>query len=375
MRTDLATLKIIPLVSTLSVFIMLFVFCLGCENSSNVTNKSQSTGVAEQSIFKSAKKGEVQLDIEVSPKQPRLSDLVDLTITIVHPSSIKIEPPVFAQSVGDFAVRDYSERTNTSIKNDDNKRTDSTDSTESINEDTAKQVIRYKLEPMFSGKHLIRSIPIVFIETSAQGTEVRDIVQSEPIEVDVVSEFGAVSSDLSQVDPMTDPIAPKQSYLWVGLGVLALCSLLLAIAIWLVRSQKNKQVVAPVISLEEAAQQALMKLIAEELPSRGMVKEFYLRLTGIVRVFIEGKTGLRAPEQTTEEFLRDMRASSRFDGPHAYRLQEFLTAADLVKYAGQTPDESSITTSVERAREFIAIRFDKAEEASHSSNSTEEMNG
>jgi hypothetical protein len=118
-----------------------------------------------------------------------------------------------------------------------------------------------------------------------------------------------------------------------------------------------------------------MKLIAEELPSRGMVKEFYLRLTGIVRVFIEGKTGLRAPEQTTEEFLRDMRASSRFDGPHAYRLQEFLTAADLVKYAGQTPDESSITTSVERAREFIAIRFDKAEEASHSSNSTEEMNG
>ncbi|MFN7842021.1 MAG: hypothetical protein ACK5YR_08080 [Pirellula sp.] len=372
MRTDLATHKIIPLVSQLSVFITLFVVCLGCENLSDVKSKSQSTSVEEQSIFKSTKKGGVQLDIEVSPKQPRLSDLVDLTITIVHPSSIKIEPPVFGQSVGDFAVRDYSERTNTAIKNDDNKRADST---ESIKQDTTTQVIRYKLEPMFSGKHLIRSIPIVFIETSAQGSEVRDIVQSEPIEVDVVSEFGAVSSDLSQVDPMTDPIAPKQSYLWVGLGALALCSLLLALAIWLVRRQNYKQFVAPVISPEEVAQQALIKLIAEELPSRGMVKEFYLRLTGIVRVFIEGKTGLRAPEQTTEEFLRDMRASSRFDGPQAYRLQEFLTAADLVKYAGQTPDESSITTSVERAREFIAIRFDKAEEASPSYNPTEGMNG
>ena len=372
MRIDQATCKIVSLVTQLCILITLFIACLGCKNSSVLRTDSKTTSNVDQSIVKTSEKGGVQLEIEVSPKQPRLSDLVDLTITIVHPSSIRIEPPVFGQSVGDFAVRDYSERTGVPTKNEDKEQTDAT---KQITQDSTTQVIRYKLEPMFSGKHLIRSIPIVFIEKSAQGTVIRDIIQSEPIEVDVVSEFGEVSSDLSQVDPMTDPIAPKQSYLWVGLGVLVLFSLVLATVLWFIGNRRNNPIVAPVFSPEEIAQIALTQLIAEELPSRGMVKEFYLRLTGIVRVFIEGKTGLRAPEQTTEEFLRDMRASSRFDGPQAYRLQEFLTAADLVKYAGQTPDETSIMQSVERAREFIAIRFDKVEEASPSFDTTEDANG
>jgi hypothetical protein len=52
--------------------------------------------------------------------------------------------------------------------------------------------------------------------------------------------------------------------------------------------------------------------LAENLPARGAFKEFYLRLTGIVRQYIEGTTGIRAPEQTTEEFLRDVRSSNTF---------------------------------------------------------------
>ena len=63
---------------------------------------------------------------------------------------------------------------------------------------------------------------------------------------------------------------------------------------------------------EEIAQAALALLLAENLPGRGLVKEFYLRLTGIVRQYVEDTTGIRAPEQTTEEFLRDMRSRAVF---------------------------------------------------------------
>ena len=120
---------------------------------------------------------------------------------------------------------------------------------------------------------------------------------------------------------------------------------------------------------------ALNQLISEQLPSRGLVKEFYLRLTGIVRVFIESKTGLKAPEQTTEEFLRDMRGSSHFDGQQAYRLQEFLTAADLVKYAGQTPDEQSIQESLHRTKEFIAMSFGQTPMIGNATSEQERKNG
>lgn len=353
-------------------FMALFVFCLGCSNSFDKKVSSLIQNDSDEALVKSTEKKGVQLIISVSPKQPNLSDLVDLTITIVYPSIISIEPPVFGQSVGDFAVRDYSERTSSASEKDSIQQASPTDSTK---QSATTKVIRYKLEPMFSGKHLIRSIPIVFTETSAQGTDVRDVVQSEPIEVDVVSEFGNVSSDLSQVDPMSEPIAPRQSLLLVGLLALILASVALVAVIWFIKNRSKKLLVAPVLSPEQVAQLALSQLIAEELPSRGMVKEFYLRLTGIVRVFIEGKTGLRAPEQTTEEFLKDMRASSHFSGPQASQLQEFLTAADLVKYAGQTPDETSISQSLERAREFIAIPFHDAKDAPDRSQSKEVVDG
>ena len=107
---------------------------------------------------------------------------------------------------------------------------------------------------------------------------------------------------------------------------------------------------------EEIAHSELALLLAEQLPARGLVKEFYLRLTGIVRQFIEGTTGLRAPEQTTEEFLRDMRTGEVFSVERSARLKEFLEAADMVKYAGQQPNEDQIELSIARAREFIDVR-------------------
>lgn len=359
--------KLMPLASTLLGLVFITGLLAGCSQSKQNSSSISASERTEKSISKTTEKSGVRLSIEVYPKEPRLSDIVDLTITIIHPTTIQIEPPVFGQSVGDFAVRDYSQRSITAQELEKNVRQNGD---ESAGDESATQVIRYQLEPMFSGKHLIRSIPVVLIQKSGTGDENRDIIQSDPIEIDVVSEFGDVSSDLSQVDPMADPIAVKQNWLWLILSGLCIAVVIIAIAYWLLSRRKALAVVVPTLSPEDVAHRALAELIAEELPSRGMVKEFYLRLTGIVRVFIEGKTGLRAPEQTTEEFLRDMRASSRFDGQQASRLQEFLTAADLVKYAGQTPDESSITQSLERAREFIAIRFDHPDEPSSTNQTT-----
>ncbi|XZE20574.1 hypothetical protein SH449x_000450 [Pirellulaceae bacterium SH449] len=342
-----------PVVSICSaVLLALVITSTGCDSSGPVDRKAKSTSSTDERIVRVTDRKGVTLNVEVAPKEPKLSDLVDLTITITYPTSMRIEPPVFGQSVGDFAVRDYSERTNSSPNTSKSEQ-----GTAPKSSSDTTQVIRYKLEPMFSGKHLIRSIPIVLIEKSDDGEEVREILQSEPIEVVVVSEFGEVSSDLSQVDPMIDPVAPKQSSLWLGLVTLAVVLTAVAVVLAAIRKRKSLPVVVPRLSPEDAAKIALLQLVAEELPSKGLVKEFYLRLTGIVRIFIEGKTGLRAPEQTTEEFLRDMRACKHFDGPQANRLQEFLTAADLVKYAGQTPDESSIRESLHRAEEFISMRF------------------
>jgi hypothetical protein len=107
---------------------------------------------------------------------------------------------------------------------------------------------------------------------------------------------------------------------------------------------------------EEIAHAQLESLLAEDLPSRGMFKDFYLRLTGIVRIYIEGVTGLRAPEQTTEEFLQEIGTQHVFAMAQSQRLKDFLEAADLVKYAGQQPDSAEVETSIVRAKEFIDMK-------------------
>ena len=128
----------------------------------------------------------------------------------------------------------------------------------------------------------------------------------------------------------------------------------------LVRRRKRRPIEPRRRTPEEIAQEALAHLLAENLPARGLVKEFYLRLTGIVRQYVEDTTGMRAPEQTTEEFLRDMRSRAVFPLERSARLAEFLEAADLVKYAGQQPHEGQIDEAVARAHEFVNLKASPA---------------
>ena len=106
---------------------------------------------------------------------------------------------------------------------------------------------------------------------------------------------------------------------------------------------------------EEIAHAALARLLAEDLPARGLLKEFYARLTGIVRHYVEDTTGIRAPEQTTEEFLRDIRSRAVFPPDRSLRFADFLESADLVKYAGQLPEQEQIDQAIARAHEFVNL--------------------
>ncbi len=83
------------------------------------------------------------------------------------------------------------------------------------------------------------------------------------------------------------------------------------------------------------------------------VKQFYVDLTGIVRRYLEQTTGVRAPEETTEEFLREISTHNAYGVEVRQRLQEFLVSADMVKFAGHQPSSDDIATALERARRFI----------------------
>ena len=321
--------------------ILCVIAIFGCSPQARVNQVRVDRPDAESIVLKS-EKGPVELQVRLWPKAPSLSDLVELEIEVGADADVVIRPPAFGDAVGDFLVRDYRERS--PKKGNDKSKPN-------------RRVFFYQLEPVFSGVHLIRSVAVEFLDNRENSEQKGESawIESEPIEIKISSELGDQVPSLSNLEPMASPIAIRDFTAWWWLaGVLLIAT---AFAAYFLRSRsKVKATDVHQPTPEEIAHSQLASLLAENLPSQGMFKDFYLRLTGIVRNYIEGITSLRAPEQTTEEFLREMGQKEVFSKEQSRGLKEFLEAADMVKYAAQRPDASQVETSIDRAKEFIDMK-------------------
>lgn len=103
----------------------------------------------------------------------------------------------------------------------------------------------------------------------------------------------------------------------------------------------------------EKALKALKVLKLKNLPEKGRYDDFYVEITQIVRQYIEGYYKIKAPEQTTQEFLQVMLGQSIFNEQINHYLTEFLKFADLVKFAKLSPKEEDCHQAEEAAESFI----------------------
>lgn len=154
-----------------------------------------------------------------------------------------------------------------------------------------------------------------------------------------------MNDELKDVRPPVD-LPPDHSLLYFLAAVLAV-----ALAVLIARFFLEKRhgifaafsgiPSAPVKSAWEIAQEELAALKAENLPAKGEVKEYFFRLSGIVRHYLEDRFSLSAPEMTTDEFLIHLNTTDVLNSLQKESLKEFLTASDMVKFAryGANPQE------------------------------------
>lgn len=95
----------------------------------------------------------------------------------------------------------------------------------------------------------------------------------------------------------------------------------------------------------ERAWLELALLLKKGLPGRGRYKDFYVELTMVLRRYIQRKYSIKAPNMTTEEFLREATPSEQ--------LKEFLEAADMVKFAGVEATPEMADEATEAARTYL----------------------
>ena len=91
--------------------------------------------------------------------------------------------------------------------------------------------------------------------------------------------------------------------------------------------------------------------------------QFCILVSDVVRVYLEERFTLHAPDRTTEEFLEEMRTSPHLLPEQKEMLEQFLTRCDLVKFARQEPTEAELRELLEAALRLIDETTVTAEES------------
>lgn len=157
----------------------------------------------------------------------------------------------------------------------------------------------------------------------------------------------ASATDIRDIAPPVE-IPSGYGWAWWLLGVVALIGLALLLWRWL---NRRKQL-APLVIEIPAHERARRKLEAA-LELYDQPKPFCIVVSDAVRLYLEERFGLRAPERTTDEFLNDLSRSSALTDLQKDSLKEFLSACDMVKFAKYEPQRTELEALYQSALRLI----------------------
>ncbi len=162
---------------------------------------------------------------------------------------------------------------------------------------------------------------------------------------------GSDGSALGDIRDIFEPQAPPSNWDWwpyLLAAVIAFGALwaLWKLWIWLSSRERPKSKTAPTINAPtpklDPAEKAKRR-IQEAFSLLSQPAPYCVEVSGALRVYLEERLALKAPERTTEEFLQEIRWSNRLHADQKERLEKFLELCDLVKFAKQNPDRNSLS--------------------------------
>jgi hypothetical protein len=280
---------------------------------------------------------QVKADANVDTNNIRIGDQVNLMLNLQLPQNYQYNWPVFGDTLSRaIEIMKKSKIDTTRLENG------------LLN---IRQVLT--LQVFDSGYYVIPPIRFNF---SASGNTSPDFVETEPLLLNVFT----VSVDTTQaIRPIKGPIEAPYTFAEMLPWILLLAGLAIAtgLVIYFVNQRKNKiPIFAPrpkaKLPPHEIALQALEQLKNEKLWQKGHVKEYYTRLTDIIREYIEVRFNIRALEFTTWEIMQSFR-NSTFSKADTALLSNLLELADLVKFAKTLPIPSENDKSMNDAVVFV----------------------
>ena len=274
---------------------------------------------------------EFSVSAAMSTNQIRIGDVVDVTLTALHRDGTTVGFPNPA-SGKDVVVRDAKTET------------------ETLANGLLRTVQKIRLTSMTITNHVVGENAKILL-SMPQGV----VTNTYPfLSLEVLSSLAPGEQDIRPAKGgLAHWPAPPSRWLWIALGILAvLVAAFLALRKFLTTPRTILHL-APPVPPHEVALNALADLRAKGWIEALKIEPFYVALSGIVRRYLEARFGLRAPERTTEEFIRDALSSKKLSDAHRDLVAGFLEQSDLVKFARHAPGPSDMHNALDSAERLV----------------------
>jgi len=278
----------------------------------------------------------IEISASVDRDTINVGDVIEYTITVKALEGVKVDFSEKGLKMGDFELLGFSKSDQEEV--DGKTKTD----------------YKCRISVYNTGDF---EIPPVELKYTDKDNKVKTVRTEKPIKIEVKTILPEDAQDIQDIKPPRDIESPfPYRLLYYLIGILILLVILILIGLWLYRRRKSspgEKPFLPLLSPEEEAHRAMDELLKTKLLDEGNLKDFYIKLSDILRRYLERRFTIMTFEKTTEEIMEQMERRVKDDSAVSHKLNPVLREFDLVKFAKWRPSVTEARGHVLKTRSFV----------------------
>ena len=281
---------------------------------------------AQARVEQQAADGELRVTRTLDAKAWQPGEPITLRITATAPAGMSVRMPSLGETAGAFDVRPAKGGT----------------------ADSGEALLTADLVAWEAG-----SLEVPPMEVSATGADGRTLTARIPAASVTLTSLLGDDMPLTELASGIRGPVDIDGRPWWWWAIAATAVVVGGLVIWRLVSRRAPEAPAPELPAGEWAMLELARLERERLPERGEVEGFFVRLSDVVRTYVERRFAIAAPDRTTQEFLREAAHHPDLAGEHERTIGAFLRSADMVKFAAARPGTETCDSALAAMRGFV----------------------
>lgn len=278
---------------------------------------------------------EIDFRVWTDTTQMLIGDQVRLFLEAKTPPSVNVFLPQFKDSLGKFEIISSS-KIDTTIEREKRKLSQT-----------------YILTAFDSGFVVIPSLTLLY---KKEGVSELSGIRSDSIIISVASVPVDTTQEFKDIKNIKDVPFSIWEYIPYIVGVLLLSGFAYLV-FYLIKKRKRKEESKPQLKIPPHiwAFEELKRLDSDKLWQQGRVKDFHIRLTDILRTYIERRMNIPALEMVSSEIIQAISNQNDVSADLVKKAKNLFDISDMVKFAKYIPLPDENTLCFKIVWEFVDL--------------------